>query len=365
MRTGKPPADGGVIKLNTNENPYPPHDAVVQAIRSVPAEALRLYPPAAASRFRGVAAGVHGLDASQVIATNGGDELLRLLVTCYCEPGGHAPVGRGGIGVLEPTYSLYPVLAAIHDCAVTAVPRGEGYALPDPAEVAAAWNDAGCRVGFVVNPHAPSGRLEPVASLAALAACFRGLLVVDEAYVDFAERDAVELLTTRGLRNVLLLRSLSKGYALAGLRFGYGLADAAVIATLDKARDSYNTDVLSQHAATAALEHRDAAAETWAAVKRDRAALTAALRQRGWAVADSQSNFILCTPPGSNTPGSNTPGSNTPGSGAPGARSIYEALKAKGILIRYFKTPGLDDKLRISIGTPAQHEALLHAIDNI
>ncbi len=338
-----------VIKLNTNENPYPPSDAVLEAIRRLPAEALRLYPPPTAERFRRAAGEAHGLSPEHIIATNGGDELLRLLITCYCAATSGTPATKaGGIGVTRPTYSLYPVLADIHGTPVTEVERDRNtFAPPSAEDLAARWNDAGCALAFLVNPHAPSGRFESREYLETLAEHFRGLLVIDEAYVDFAPADAVPLIAS-GRDGVVLLRSLSKGYSLAGLRFGYGIAHPDVVATLDKARDSYNTDILGQVAATAAITHRDDARKSWASVVAERAALTEALRQRGFVVLDSHTNFVLATPP--------------TGCDAAG---LYASLKQRNILIRYFSDAVLADRVRITVGTPEQNTQLLEAIDAI
>jgi len=335
---------GQVIKLNTNENPYPPSPAVMRAIAQLPAEALRLYPPADAKPFREAAAKVHRLDPSQVIATNGGDELLRLLVTVFCEPSGQS--GKGGIGVTHPTYSLYNVLASIHDTPVVSVERGDDFAPAD--DTAQRWNDAGCSLAFLVNPHAPTGRFKPLEKLRALAEVFDGVLVIDEAYIDFAPQSALPLIAgPDALDNVVLLRSLSKGYSLAGLRFGYGLSSPSIIAALDKARDSYNTDALAQAAATAAVTDQDYASGTWRAVIAQRVKMAEQLTARGFEVWPSPTNFLLVTPP----------------SPAPQAEEIYRSLKARDILVRYFDSPRLADKLRITIGTPQQNDAVLAAID--
>jgi len=330
-----------VTKLNTNENPYPPSPGVMQAIRELPAEKLRVYPPPLAQPFRLAAAQLHGLTPANAIATNGGDELLRLILTCYCEPGKE----QGGIGVTDPTYSLYPVLAAIQNTPVVTVNRKTDFALAD--DTVKQWNDAGCRVGMIVNPHAPTGRFETADTLRRMAGEFRGLLLIDEAYVNFAPADALELVRG-GVDNVILLRSLSKGYSLAGLRFGYGLAHADIIATLDKARDSYNTDAIAQAAAVAAITDQDYARQTWAKVIAQRARLIAELRKRGFVVLDSHSNFVLATPPDKYV-----------------AAELYAALKQRNILVRYFNLRMLDDKLRITIGTEQQVTSLLAAIDQL
>lgn len=347
-----------VTKLNTNENPYPPSPKVMDAVRNLSAEKLRVYPPPLAQPFREAAANLHGLDPSNIIATNGGDELLRLILTCYCEPGNAATKpntseattaatsGTGaGIGVTDPTYSLYPVLAAIQDTSICAIERLASLELaPDTID---RWNDSACAVGMIVNPHAPTGRFESLDTLRQLAQGFRGLLLIDEAYINFAPSDAVQLVRD-GMENVILLRSLSKGYSLAGLRFGYGIAHADIIATLDKARDSYNTDAISQAAAVAAMTDQAYAADTWQKVIAQRDRLTHELRQRGFKVLDSQSNFVLCTPPDKHA-----------------AADLYTGLKARNLLVRYFNAPRLDDKLRITVGTPEQVDKLLDAIDQL
>lgn len=338
---GEQPASDQPIKLNTNENPEPPDPAVLEAIRAVSAESLRRYPDPAAMTFRRTAAAAHDVTPDQIIATNGGDELLRLAITVFTEPG----QGRVGLGLTSPTYSLYPVLAAIQDCPITTVPRGPDFSLP--ADLAERWNDAGCNLAMLVNPHAPSGRLESLETLRGIAQAFQGVLLIDEAYVDFAEHEALSLVRGEAaLDNILLLRSMSKGYSLAGLRFGYGIGHPALIAALDKARDSYNTDVLSQAAATAALEHRHRARETWQRVIQQRRRVADQLGQLGFTVLPSESNFLLATPP-------------EPG---PAASDLYQSLKQRGVFVRYFNQERLRDKLRITIGRREQNDALLTAL---
>ena len=351
---GEQPRRADLVKLNTNENPYPPPPRVLEAIRQVSGNDLRRYPTPTAESFRRTAAEVHGLGPDQVIATNGGDELLRLALTAFCTP---RPGAAGGIGIVEPGYSLFPVLAAIHDTAVTPVPLCADWSVP--ADFVDRVLAGSCRLVLLVNPHAPSGRLEPVERLAQIARSLRGraVLLVDEAYVNFAQRDALALLDpAQGLDNVLLLRTLSKGYSLAGLRFGYGLGHADLIAALDKARDSYNTDVLAQVAAVAALQARQDAAVTWRAVIEQRAHVTRELSALGCEVYPSQANFILVRPP------ELAATAETSASARPFARVVYEALKHKGIFVRYFDQDRLNDKLRITIGTPQQNDALLAAI---
>ncbi len=349
---GEQPRRGGFIKLNTNENPYPPAPAVLRAIRQVSADLLRRYPPPDADAFRAAAARAHRISPDQIIATNGGDELLRLVVTVFCPPASQRrrrPIP--GLAVAEPSYSLYPVLAAIQETPILRIPLRNDWSLPqDFADQALA---AGCRLAMIVNPHAPSGHVEPLAALRRLARRLKQggcVLLIDEAYVNFADTDALPLVRSgSGLDNVLILRTLSKGYSLAGLRFGYGLGHPDLITALNKAKDSYPTDILAQTAATAALQARPAAATTWRRVRAERTRLLRQLTARGFTVPPSGSNFILAQPPQT----------------GPSASDIYKSLKQHNIFVRYFDQDRLRDKLRITIGTPAQNRRLLNELDRL
>ena len=336
---GEQPRGGKVIKLNTNENPYPPAPEVLAALSQVDPQSLRRYPSPAADEFRQVAANLHGVKPENVIATNGGDELLRLALTCFVEPG-------EAIGVTRPSYSLYPVLANIHGATVFEVPRPDDWQLPQ--DFAAQLNAQKVPLGLVVNPHAPSGRLSSATELADIARELNGVLLIDEAYVDFVDPELAHntLPLVHQFDNVLILRTLSKGYSLAGLRFGYGIGNADLIAGLHKVRDSYNQDVISQALAVAALGAQEYARQSWQQVRVERQRLTAEFAQRGMTAPASQSNFLLI---------------DIPGDGK--AESLYQALKQQGILVRWFDQPRLQNKLRITVGTLAENDALLAAID--
>lgn len=332
--SGEQPDNIDTIKLNTNENPYPPSPAVGRLLRNFDATVLRRYPPARADRFRGLAATLHGVKRENIIATRGGDELLRLVMTTFVDPG--VPVG-----MTYPTYSLYPVLARIQDCPVVEIPLLDDWRLPPG--MASDLNAAGVKVTFLVNPHAPSGTLRPLDQVRGLADELNGILLLDEAYVDFVDpdqrHDAVRLLDQ--CPNMIILRSMSKGYSLAGLRFGYGIGPSGLIEPmLNKTRDSYNVDVLAQEIATAALDDQRHASQGWMAVREERQRLTAAFAAMHIPVAQSQANFLLATL----------------GARAP---SLHRGLRESGILVRYFDAPGLTDKLRITVGTPEENDRLL------
>ena len=328
---GEQPGPGErVIKLNTNENPFPPSPRVLAAIQGTDGECLRRYPSPRADAFRATAAALHGVSPDMVLAGNGSDEILAIAVRTFLGPG-------DVLAYPDPTYSLYPVLATSAENRIVTVPWEADWQLPGQALLA-----TGARAIFFANPNAPTGTLVKAARVRELAAAFDGLLLVDEAYADFAEENCLDLV--RELPNVMICRTFSKGYSLAGLRFGYGIAAPALVAEMTKVKDSYNCDAISILAATAALEDQDYARATWQAVRAERARLSAELARRGWQVIPSQANFVLATCPGGQ------------------AAAVYHDLKRKGILVRYFDKPGLADKLRITIGTAEQNDALLGAL---
>ncbi|MEZ5595901.1 MAG: histidinol-phosphate transaminase [Pseudomonadales bacterium] len=334
---GEQPQDPRTIKLNTNENPYPASPAVQAALAAFGVDALRRYPEPTARRLREALANLHGLTPEHFIVTNGGDEALRLALTTFVDPG-------ATFSMATPSYSLYSVLAQIQDAKLHSVPL-----LPDwtmPADIGAQFKAAGTRLACLVNPHAPSGSLTSPATYGAIAAAMDGVLLVDEAYVDFVDpargHDATALV--REHDNVLLLRTFSKGYGLAGLRLGYLVGTPALIEPMMwKTRDSYNINGLSQALGLAAIGDQAYARETWAKVRGERARIAAVLENLALPSPPSESNFLLVTVTG----------------GPEAARALYEGLKASHILVRYFDTPELADKLRITIGTPAENDALV------
>lgn len=341
---GEQPEDDRTIKLNTNENPYPVSPAVQAALRSIDVATLRTYPQPTADRLRDAIAEHHTVSRNNVIVTNGGDEALRLAMTTFVEPG-------SSFGMAEPSYSLYPVLAAIHDAGVIEVPLQHDWSMPE--NFAGRLNESAAQLACVVNPHAPSGSLYDVDTLRRIAFELDGVLLIDEAYADFIDEgnpyDSAPLINE--FDNVLILRTFSKGYSLAGLRLGYLLgSDALIDPVLSKTRDSYNIDHISQVLGLAALEDKVYARETWTKVRSERSRLSNDLAQMGLTSPPSQSNFILARIP--------------PDAGV-SAEQVYERLKTSGILVRYFAAPRLADRLRITVGTPQQNDALTKALQEI
>lgn len=338
---GEQPDDPDTIKLNTNENPYPPSPLIGQALAAMDPAALRVYPQPTAEPLRRRVADLHDLDAQNIIITNGGDEGLRLAMTTFVDPG-------QTFAMAEPSYSLYPVLAQVQDARLTKIPLQDDW-LP-PADLAETLSAAGARLVCLVNPHAPSGTLMDVEPIAQLAHEFDGVVLVDEAYVDFVDphRGYNLMPLVRDLDNLLILRTFSKGYSLAGLRLGY-LAGATPLIEpmLWKTRDSYNINAISQVLGMAALEDRSWASDSWQRVRDSRARLSGALSQLGFAVNPSETNFLLVKVP-----------AHCP---LPADR-LQQHLKARGILVRYFDAPLLSDKLRITVGTDEQNQRLVQVL---
>src|SRR5688500_2455768 len=326
----QPGAGERVIKLNTNENPFPPSPRVIQALQQVEAEMLRRYPNPTADLFRAAAAKVHDVTPDMVIAGNGSDDILDVAVRTFLGP-------DDVLAFPDPTYSLYPVLAELGESRSVSVPWEKDWTLPIDALLATK-----AKAIFLANPNAPTGTFVPAAKMKELAKKFSGLLLIDEAYADFAGENCVGLVADH--ENVVISRTLSKSHSLAGLRFGYGIAQEDVIREMMKVKDSYNCDAISVCLATAAIEDIEYAKQTWENVRAERERLTDELTALDWQVLPSRANFILATVPDGN------------------GKAAYLGLKEQGILVRYFDKPGLRDKVRITVGQSQENNALLGGI---
>ncbi|MCD8140414.1 MAG: histidinol-phosphate transaminase [Planctomycetaceae bacterium] len=311
--------DAAVVKLNQNENRYPPSPRAVKAIESALA-GVAIYPESTSRTLREAAATVYDVPVDHVIAGNGSDDILRILFHCCCNPGDVAVA-------FHPTYSYYATLAAMHDVRYRLIDFEGEYRLPDSLNL----DDA--KLVFLPNPNAPTGTVFPEAEIRRLLqAVPNGLVVVDEAYADFCAVTAMPLL--REFDNLVIVRTFSKSYSLAGLRVGLGFARPELLAELEKVRDFYNVDRLAQAGAEAALLDQDWLRYIAGKVAATRDATITALRELGLTVYDSGANFVLVRFPS-----------------AARAREIYEGLRSRNVLVRYFDTRGIDDCLRVSIGT--------------
>lgn len=334
-KPGEQPQGGKFIKLNTNENPYPPADAVIEAIRNAATSGLERYPDPIGTSFRRRAAEVLGLPGPDwILCGNGSDEILTILVRGF--------VGEGEkLRLPYPSYILYRTLADIQGSQWEEIAFNEDWTLP--AAFAEASDDL--RLVFLPNPNSPSGSLlspEQVKSMADALPC---PLVVDEAYGDFASENCIDLVKDN--ENILVTRTLSKSYSLAGIRFGFLIAQPHVIAELTKIKDSYNCDAVSIAAATAAIGAVD-----WQHENRDKIIATrfrtaSELSSLGFRVQTSHANFVWCQHPNG------------------GHKQLYEDLKQNQILVRYMDYPNWGDGLRITIGTDAQVDAALHVMKRL
>ena len=329
----QPPGGAGVVKLNTNENPYPPSPRALAALAAIDGDSLRRYPQPFADTFRRSAAEVLGVDPDWILVGNGSDDLLTMLF--------RAVTGTGRtVAYPAPTYVLYRTLAAIQGAPVMEVPFDEEYTLP-----VAALAEAGAALTIVANPNSPSGTTATVEQLAELAARTAGVVAVDEAYVAFAERSALDLVRRNG--RVIVLRTLSKSHGLAGLRLGFGIAHPDLLSGLAKVKDSYNVGAVAALVGAAAVRDVEYTRETVERIRTTRTRLGRALADRGFRVWPSQANFVLARPADGD------------------ALRLYRELRERGVLVRYFAEPGLADKLRISVGTDRQTARLLSALADL
>ena len=344
---GEQPKIKGLIKLNTNENPYPPSRKVLNAVRQAVDGRLRLYPNPTAQPLREALAKLHRCDPENIIIGNGSDELLALATRAFVEPAnGSRKSSKAKVQYFTPSYSLYPVLADIHGALRNPVPLASDFAIPSLASLKRGkqW-DFRAALTFVTTPNAPSGRGYSTAQLAGLCRAQQGVVILDEAYVEFADSDAMAL--AMKLPNALVARTFSKAYSLCFQRMGYFIGHPELIAALDKIRDSYNVNGLGAVAAVATLQDLPYYRRNFERVKSTRRWLVKELARLGFETLPSQTNFVLTSPPG------------------PPAQEWLELLRQQKILVRWFGYPELKDKLRITIGTPEEARALVAAAQSI
>jgi len=339
---GEQPKPGQkVIKLNTNENPYPPTPLAGDVLKEFNLDTLRLYPDTSASAFREAVAEVEGVKPEMVFAGNGSDEVLALCFQTFFEKSSFTD-----LPVLTPdfSYSFYPVFEEFYDIRSKKIPLREDFRLEKEDYV----NVPCCGI-TIANPNAPTSRAISLEDIDYICKSNPDVVVIiDEAYVDFEEdyKTAVSLLPDNP--NLCVVKTLSKGYSLAGLRMGYALASEELIEGLLRARDcfnSYPTDRIAQAVATAAVKDRDYHRACIDKVIAARKFTVDCLREMGFDIPNPSANFIFAKPPAGTR-----------------ARDLYQNLRSKGILVRYFDTEGINDRLRISIGTKEEMEELVKAI---
>lgn len=328
---GEQTNDPAVIKLNTNENPYPPSPAVAEVLRNIEASELRRYPDPLCVDLRRAIARLHRCEIKQVFVSNGSDEALALCTRAFVE-------SDGSIGYFDPSYSLYPVLADIQDIEKRPIALGENFGWRKPDSCAAS-------LFYLAHPNAPTSTTFPYDELEDFCRDFSGIVVIDEAYVDFADRDCVEL--AMQFKNVLIARTLSKSYSLAGIRLGYMLGDPVLIAALMKIKDSYNVDTITQGIALAAIEDAAHMRRNCDKIIESRRKLIAELEGLDFEVLPSQTNFIWTRHRRFD------------------ARDLFEKLRDRNILVRHFDSELISGHLRITIGTDPEMRKLLDTLHSL
>lgn len=326
------------IKLNTNECAAGPSPAVWEVLAKLPkgADSLRLYPDPTVTGLREAAASLYGVNADQVLAGNGSDDCLTILYRAFLAAGDR-------VACPWPTYGLYDTLASLQGVEIAHVDyriTAQTWELPE------ALARQGAKLVLVANPNNPSATLTPVDQLRRLAERVDGILVVDEAYVDFAPPGSSMLPHLASHPNLVVLRTFSKSYALAGARLGLLFGHAQLVAELGKVKDSYNVNYVTQQLGIAALNDRDHLRELVRSTVAERQRLEQGLARFGWTWPQSAGNFLLCEV---------------------GARAqeLYLGLKARGVLVRFWNRPGLNTKLRITVGLPAHTDLLLKHLTDL
>lgn len=346
---GEQPRVRGLIKLNTNENPYPPSPRVLGAVQAAVDGRLRLYPNPTAEGLRRRLAALHRCSPDQIAVGNGSDELLALATRAFVEPAAAVPdreSSRATVQYFDPSYSLYPVLADIQGARRNPVPLAEDFSLPSVSRLRneGKW-DFRAALTCLTTPNAPTGRGYSTAELETLCRAQKGVVVLDEAYVDFADDHALRL----GLEqpHVLVTRTFSKAYSLCFQRVGYCIGAPELIDAIHRIRDSYNVNGLGQVAAEATLTDLPYYRANFREIRQTRDHLSAQLTALGFVVLPSQANFILAQPPG------------------PPAETWLQLLREKRILVRWFDHPRVRRYVRITVGTPREAAALVRAARQI
>ncbi|WP_010273299.1 histidinol-phosphate transaminase [Paenibacillus senegalensis] len=330
------PEDGVVLKLDQNESPYPPSPKVLEVLSNMAENRIRHYPDPSAILLRNRLAEIHGIPPEQILCGNGTSELITLLF--------RACIGTGTVAAADPSFALYPLAAQLAGAHCVKIPLREDNTL-DIGAMAASGADA----LVVVNPNAPTGILTERAELEELASSFRGLVIVDEAYMEYVDGERESMLPLlQSFSNVVVLRTFSKAYALSGIRVGSVFASAAVIEGLGKVKELYNLGAVSQQLALAALDDQDYMKMNVRKTKQTRDLFSSSLKNLGFQVLPSETNFVLCEP------SAFSPWLT--------AQRIHRLLQEHHIYVRYFTAPPLHTKLRISIGTDEQMDYVLRTI---
>ena len=321
---GEQPKGNDVLKLNTNESPYPPAPGVRKMLADFDYERLRLYPDPMATEVRSEIAALFGLTYENVIAGNGSDDILNIAIRCFCD-------AERPVAFLDPSYSLYPTLAGLQGAKCIRIPLDStDFTMPENLlEIAEPAN-----LLIITRPNAPTGNSFPKSTMAKICENFNGVVLIDEAYADFASDNCADFV--KKYPNVIVARTFSKSRSLAGLRFGYAIAHKTMIEGLMKMKDSYNVSMLTQRLALASLWDRAYFTDCVAKIKVAREMLLLGLLDIGFKVVESETNFLFASPPDGD------------------AATYFKKLRENNVIVRYFPGPVTGKYVRISIGTEQQ-----------
>lgn len=317
---GEQPKVKNIVKLNTNENPYPPAPGVLRTLQNFDHSRLRLYPDPLAMALRAEIAAAFGLTYENVITGNGSDDVLNIAMRCFCD-------ATHPVACLSPSYSLYPTLAEIQGAPSIKIDLKDDFSLPDNLLEQA----APARLLMIARPNAPTGTLFPKARMEEICDKFDGIVLIDEAYADFAKDNCAGLL--KSYSNLIITRTFSKSRSLAGLRFGYALSNERIIEGMMKVKDSYNVSTLTQELALASLWERAYFQDCVARIKLAREMLTLGLWELGFTLTESEANFVFAMPPDGD------------------AEKYFRLLRENNVLVRYFPGPATGKYVRITVGT--------------
>ena len=334
---GEQPKVAGLTKLNTNENPYPPSPKVLETLRTAIDGKLRLYPDPTSSSLRVKLGKIHGVDADRIIIGNGCDDILNLCVRAFC---GECEK----LAYFWPSYSLYPVLANIQGATQVELPLDENFQIKAHPSLLAKL--AGVKLVFITQPNAPSGVWLQRVELQRVIEETQGVVVIDEAYVDFASENCLDLVDE--YENVIVARTFSKAFSFAGMRIGWAVGSGALIGALNKVKDSYNVSRLSQLGAEATLDEWEYFQQNVKRIRATRERTVSALAKFGFFVYPSQANFVFARPPGPRT-----------------AKQWFDGLRTRNVLVRWWDADRIRDFARVSIGTDEEMDRFLAATKEI
>jgi histidinol-phosphate aminotransferase len=328
----QPAPEENFLKLNSNENPFPPSPHVQTILQNFPYGDLRIYPDPVSSELREQLGAIYGFAPEQIICGNGSDDILNIIMRTFAQPG-------QAVGFYQPAFPLYRILAVIHGAKVVSLPVVEPYDQPPVLPEA-------LKIFFLANPNSPVGFAYSPALVSQMAQKTRGIFVVDEAYAEFADGNALDLV--HHLENVIVVRTVSKSYSLAGVRLGYAIGNEKWIAEMLKVKDPFNVNRLTQALVTAALRDREYFQKNIRQVVETREWITKEAVALGYRIIPSQANFVFLQPP-------------QKGRGV----KFYEALLARKVLTRYYDEEGLRDGVRMTIGARSEMAEVLRVLREI